>query len=271
MDFSPNAKRFSGTEYLEIYDRYRPEPPAILLKQAINYAGGTRPHLVVDLGCGTGISTLAWRGLADRILGIEPSDGMLAVARRKISRQEDQVEFLSAFSDQLPLVGESVDTLSCSQSFHWMEPERTLNEVRRVLRPGGVLMVYDCTWPPTMAWPLEQAYRKLFHRVAKLSAETANSGATFFPKEQHLENIHRSGHFSFVKKAYYHHEVAGGVDRLVGIARSQGGLEALFKLGYTEDETGWTEFLDQVEAFAGDREGILTFHYVAIFAIKSRE
>lgn len=268
MDLSPNAQRFSGTNFVELYDRYRPEPPAIILEHAKRYAAIERPQLVIDLGCGTGLSTTAWLNHTARVVGVEPSEAMLDIARRKVSGLEDRIAFIAAFSDKLPFAEGEADIICCSQSFHWMEPTSTLREVERVLRPGGVLVVYDCAWPPTIALPLEQAYRQLFQKVKQLTAESGQVKAVHFPKHRHLENIGESGHFSFVKEVHYHQEVPGGVDRLVGIARSQGGLEALFKLGYSEQETGWSDFMEAIETFGGDRQATLTFHYTVIYGVK---
>ena len=58
------------------------------------------------------------------------------------------VNFVSGFSDNTGLENSSVDIITCSQSFHWMNPETTLNEASRILKKGGVFAVYDCDWPP---------------------------------------------------------------------------------------------------------------------------
>lgn len=269
MDLSANAQRFSGSEYVEIYDQNRPAPPDIILVQTIQYAGTASPRLVIDLGCGTGLSTTAWINKTERVVGVEPSEAMLEIARRKVSGLEDRIEFVGAFSDNLPFAPGAADIVCCSQSFHWMEPEATLREVDRVLRPGGVLAIYDCAWPPTIAWPLEIAYRKLFQRVKELTAASGQVKAIHFPKDRHLHHVQQSGHFIFAKEVYYHQTVPGGVDRLIGIARSQGGLESLFKLGYSGQETGWTTFLEEIGNYTGDQSADLTFHYTVIFGVKA--
>ncbi|MCB0631855.1 MAG: class I SAM-dependent methyltransferase [Saprospiraceae bacterium] len=268
MELSLNAQRFSGSDYVTLYDRYRPSPPSDLLQQAIRYTRNEQDVRVVDLGCGTGISTLAWSGLAEDITGVEPSEAMLDFARRKLSAQPGKVSFLQAYADHLPFSDQSIDIVSCSQSFHWMEPVSTLKEANRVLRPGGVFVIYDCGWPPSCDWQAEQAYRRLFQGVSLLSEQLEGPKAVFFAKDQHLQNITDSGYFSFIKVAQYHQVQDGGPERLIGLARSQGGLEALFKKGYSEEETGWVDFVKSIglQKKSFDR---MTFHYSVIYAVKT--
>src|SRR5512140_2979183 len=73
-DFNGNTDRFSG--FANLYDRYRPAPPAILGEILIQLAGGTRPQCVVDLGSGTGLSTRYWADKAEYVIGVEPTADM---------------------------------------------------------------------------------------------------------------------------------------------------------------------------------------------------
>ena len=106
------------------YDRFRPRPPQALLDVLCRYARTDRPELVVDLGCGTGLSTRAWSGTAARIVGVEPNPAMLAAAE-----PAPGVEFREAFAAETGLDDGCADIVTCSQSLHWMEPEPTLAEV----------------------------------------------------------------------------------------------------------------------------------------------
>ena len=58
------------------YDQTRPTPPSALLDILTQLIDAPRPALVVDLGCGTGLSTVIWGERAERVIGIEPSDEM---------------------------------------------------------------------------------------------------------------------------------------------------------------------------------------------------
>ena len=66
-----DASGYDREGFAARYDRYRPRPPLALLDVLCRYARVERPALVVDLGCGTGLSTRAWSGVAERAVGVE--------------------------------------------------------------------------------------------------------------------------------------------------------------------------------------------------------
>src|SRR2546427_11505032 len=80
------AEVFAGVE--ERYDAYRPRPPAVLREILTQLAQVRRPRLVVDLGCGTGLSARVWAGRADVVVGIEPAEGMRRVAEARAATLE---------------------------------------------------------------------------------------------------------------------------------------------------------------------------------------
>ena len=69
-----NIALWSSGTYL--YDIYRPQPPTALLDLLTQLAEKAQPALVVDIGSGTGLSTRAWAGRADTVIGIEPHGDM---------------------------------------------------------------------------------------------------------------------------------------------------------------------------------------------------
>lgn len=98
---------------------------------------------VADLGAGTGILTSAIAPFVDRVAVIDRSPEMLAAARRRLSAT-DNVSFHAAELETLPLPSESIDLAVLSLVLHHVaEPDVALHEVRRVLRPGGRLIVVD--------------------------------------------------------------------------------------------------------------------------------
>jgi len=123
---------------------YRPE----VLRQWLDLVAAhapSAPKLIVDLGCGTGRFT---QPLADRfeakVIGIDPSERMLAAARAKPGNGRG--EFRQASSEKLPLADGCVDMIFMSMVLHHL-PDRpaTARECRRILRDGGRLCVRNCT------------------------------------------------------------------------------------------------------------------------------
>lgn len=116
----------------ETYDRYRPAYPAALLDWIADTTGVRPPAEVVDLGCGTGITTrqLAARGYA--VVGIDPNEEMLAIARRRGPER-----YVRGDSTATGLSFGSADLAVSGQAFHWFGVPATLEELRRVLRADG--------------------------------------------------------------------------------------------------------------------------------------
>jgi len=62
------------------YHTHQPKPPAALVDVLLQLEGTRRPRLVVDLGSGTGISTMLWAPHAERVVDVEPLDEMRKIA-----------------------------------------------------------------------------------------------------------------------------------------------------------------------------------------------
>lgn len=233
-------ERFRG--FADQYDKYRPQPPQVLTDILTQLADGGRPSLVVDLGSGTGLSTSLWAGRADRIIGIEPNEDMRAQAELRLQGScATEVTFCGGFSDDTGLPDAAADIVVASQAFHWMPPESTLAEVARILRAGGVFAAVDCDWPPVMNWRAEAAYAAFIKRTNELQQSAGLPQPAQWRKDGHLQNVRDSGHFCYVRELLLHNTEQGGAERLVGLALSQGGVQALLKAGFSPEEVGVPE------------------------------
>jgi len=246
-----NADRFSG--FAELYDTHRPRPPEIIVDLLTQMAAKQRP-VVVDLGSGTGLSTLLWTRSAAEVVGVEPTADMRAQAERRAAESDvGTVRFIEGLSTATGLPDRYADIVTCSQSLHWMEPNGTFAEVARILCAGGVFAAYDCDWPPTLNAEAEQAYN-----ACRAKAETLERALRLAPevhqwsKGAHLERIRQSGRFRYVKEVGLHHVESGGAERLVGLALSQGEIATLLKHGVGEDEIGITALRKTARHALGD-------------------
>ena len=131
--------------------------------------------VVVDLGSGTGLSSRWAATWSASVKGVEPNAEMRAVAE---SRPSPGVEYLSGLGHDTGLGAAMADVVTVVQAMHWMDPDPTLREVGRTLRPGGVLAVIDADWPPVSGVAAaEAAWRELHRRIRVLEARVAVGSA----------------------------------------------------------------------------------------------
>jgi SAM-dependent methyltransferase len=200
------------------YDRFRPRPPRVLLELLCRYARVERPALVVDLGCGTGLSTRVWSGLAERVVGVEPNPAMLAAAE-----PAPGVDYREAYASDTGLPDDAADIATCSQSLHWMEPEPVFAEAARILRPGGVFAAYDYDWPPVVDPELDEAFKAYQGRRGELRERHGlQRGGDRWRKSEHLRRMRDSGRFAFCREVLLHSLEDGDAERLAGFTRSLG-------------------------------------------------
>ncbi len=257
---SGNIERFSG--FASEYDDVRPQAPAAALDVLCEMVGLPSPALVVDLGAGTGLSTRLWIGRARRLIGIEPNDDMRGQAIR--ATQPGAIEYRAGRAEATGLPDRCADIVTCVQAFHWLEPTATLTEVHRLLRPGGVFAALDCDWPPFVHWQLVEPWIELHETAERIVVERGLApGLRRWPKSGHLDSLRASGAFSAVTELCFHQRASGGAERLLALARSQGGLATVLKAREPEAERATAAFGDLVRSVLGDRVVPWTYTYRA--------
>jgi len=110
---------------------------------------------VLDVGCGTGGVTIPAKlqvGKNGRVAGIDPAPEMVAVARQKASRAGLEIDFRVGVIESLPFPDGTFDAVTSSLMMHHL-PEHVqvkgLAEIKRVLKPGGRLLIADMMRPST--------------------------------------------------------------------------------------------------------------------------
>jgi|GEM_PF-156555 len=123
---------------------------------------------VLDVGCGTGLLTeqLASHQQQAEVIGIDASGPMIARASR--CRQTGNCRFQQALGEDLPFADASFDLVTSALFFHHVDRElklRSLQEIARVLKPGGILLVADMDRPYTrLGWLMSWVAWKLFRQ-----------------------------------------------------------------------------------------------------------
>ena len=122
---------------------------------------GGRPR-VLDLGCGTGALLRALAGRVATGVGVDTSARMIAQAAGR-SEGSEQLRFQKIDGPTLPFATGSFDLVTSFLSFRYLDWDPIMQEIRRVLAPGGHLMIVDMV-ERALAW---RDARKLAESAAK--------------------------------------------------------------------------------------------------------
>ena len=121
---------------------------------------------VLDIGCGAGheVRHLAERvGWNGRVVGIDQGEPTIAEAKRRAAGQSLPVEFLVADAGQLDFTSHSFNLCRAERVLLFVEdPRRVLNEMVRVVRPGGCVVIFDFDHD---GFVLDHSDQSLFHRI----------------------------------------------------------------------------------------------------------
>lgn len=119
----------------DAYERGRPDYPGDAVEHLRRELGVDAGAPLLELGAGTGKFTRALLAWNARLLAVEPTRGMRVVFRRATPG----VELVDATAECLPVRSASMRAVVAAQAFHWFREPETLDEIARVLAPGGAL------------------------------------------------------------------------------------------------------------------------------------
>jgi SAM-dependent methyltransferase len=119
----------------DAYERGRPTYPSAAIDRLAGEFGLNEASTVLDLAAGTGKLTRALIERAGRVIAVEPSPTM----RSELRRQVPAADIRDGTAEAIPLDDASVDAVFVGQAFHWFRAAEALEEIARVLRPGGGL------------------------------------------------------------------------------------------------------------------------------------
>jgi ubiquinone/menaquinone biosynthesis C-methylase UbiE len=145
----PTREKLQDDEASTAYDRVGNWPVFALGRYLVlRPLARIRPHgFLVDIGCGPGHLTAEighnFRDLD--VVGVDISPIMARLATHKrIGPAGSRLNFIIADGEALPMPDNCVDVIVSSLSLHhWLSPEKAIAEMRRVLKPGGRLLIFD--------------------------------------------------------------------------------------------------------------------------------
>lgn len=137
-------------------------------KKAIDQLKSIKPKTILDVATGTGdLAVMALKRLSpDKITGIDISNGMLDVGRKKmISKNIDEsIELLYGDSEQIPFEDNSFDAVTVAYGVRNFEDlSKGIAEMSRVIKPGGKAVILEFSKPKK--FPVKQAFSLYFKYI----------------------------------------------------------------------------------------------------------
>ena len=170
-------------------------------KKVVNIVKATNPSSILDIATGTGdLAINLTETSATKIIGLDISEGMLQVGRKKIEKLKlnNTIEMVYGDSENIPFENNSFDAITVAFGVRNFEDlEKGLSEIFRVLKPGGKFVVLE-TSIPTKA-PFKQGYTfystkilpiigKVFSKD-KVAYKYLSDSAASFPYDAAFNNL----------------------------------------------------------------------------------
>jgi SAM-dependent methyltransferase len=262
---NPAADRFKG--FCFDYDRYRPVPPKDLMDLGAGWAGAGPLELIVDLGCGTGLSTRPWAGKARRVIGIDPSEDMLRTARE--ATKEANVTYRPGTGHRTELEDGCADVVTCSSAAHWMEPAPTVREIARILRHNGVLMIYGHYYPVFLTSPgLTAFYEQWRRNLDDMEYRAEQQAARKWPLTELYKAVKEHGAFGYERRHYMHCRLSWSREAVGGFFRAHAGVPFLAQRGYSNHDLMLDALDERLSALPNEASLDVHLTYSVFIAIR---
>ena len=151
--------------------------------EAVVAAAGVEAGMeVLDVACGSGNATLPAARAGARVTGLDFAPGLLEIARERAADAMLEIDFIEGDAQALPFEDASYDRV-VSTFGHMFAPDhrRTADEMRRVLRPGGVIAV--------ACWMPEGAIGRMFRVTADLLPPPPGPPPGLWGTEDHVREM----------------------------------------------------------------------------------
>ena len=164
----------------------------IAIKKLIN-----KPNLILDVATGTGdFAICASKYTKAQIIGIDLSQGMLDVGHKKIIKKDlkERISLQLADSEDLPFKENIFDAITAGFGVRNFDNlNKGLNEMRRVLKPGGAVAILEPSEPTY--FPLKQLYSLYFHHILPFIGGIISKDRNAYSYLPNSVTAFPSGHF----------------------------------------------------------------------------
>lgn len=255
-------RRLVFGEVAEQYDRARPGYPPAVFVDVLSFAGHRAGERVLEVGAGTGKATAGYVAAGARVVALEPSVEMAAVARARFA-DVDAVEVVGEPFEAWAGDGDDFAVVTAFQAWHWVDAATRLAKARAVLRDAGALAL--CWNQPR--YPDVELRRSLDDAYAELAPGTQGRFAQGVARpldgqDSAIAELDASSAFTAFEVREYSHEIVYDADAYVDLLETHSDHRMLV----ASDRTA---LLDRVADLVR-RAGSITVDYGTTLALARR-
>lgn len=201
----------------------------------------------LDVGCGTGQSTIALRAIADSVIGVDASSDMVSVALTG-----DNVRYIVAPAESIPLPDAVFDLITVSLAFHWFDRPAFFGEAHRLLRENSWLVIYNNAFHGEMV-ENPDFHQWLNDRFMPRYPTPARNNIPVTPTEA-------DGYgFTFAHQENYQNQIVLTLEELVAYLLTQSNVIAAVEQGTEEIEDAYGWLLQELEPLFPSQQGTFLF------------
>ncbi len=170
-------------------------------KKVVKFVTDQKAKNILDIATGTGdLAILLAKANTDKVVGLDISEGMLEVGRKKVSQLnlDSKIEMILGDSEKLPFDDHTFDAITVGFGVRNFEDlDQGLNEIFRVLKPKGIFVVLETSQPAN--FPMKQGFtfysKYIIPAVGKMFSKDKNAyqylpeSAAVFPYGEEFNNI----------------------------------------------------------------------------------
>ncbi|XP_055889152.1 putative methyltransferase DDB_G0268948 isoform X2 [Biomphalaria glabrata] len=132
---------FTDQKQTQFYAKFRPHYTSEIYNTIVEFCKESHSDfdLAVDVGCGSGQSTIPLTEYFKKVIGVDVSENQIANA----AQNAENVTFKVSHAENLDFIqSNTVDLVTVAQALHWLDLEKFFSEVFRLLKPGGSFVTY---------------------------------------------------------------------------------------------------------------------------------
>lgn len=149
LEFIDNGKEFDFGKTSADYARFRDIYPASMYEKLIQFGIGKSGQKILDLGSGTAVLPINMSKTGADFTAADISENQILFGKQLAAeRNIKNIDFKVCSAEDTGFNGESFDAVTAVQCFHYFNAEKAANEIRRILKPGGLFCKIFMDWLP---------------------------------------------------------------------------------------------------------------------------